>query len=589
MSRLRPTTPRTSRAHVVILENLVGSMDAGDSEHPGVVINRFRLAGHLCDATLRTTDGGVFLVHRLMMCTLSPFFAVLYTSSLARGTDVLLHGVSAHVLDKLIEFCYTHKVEINDNNVEELLVAADMFLVEDLMQMCCAHLEEQLTISNCLGLLLHAEWFYYPSHKEKIMQFVCEHFIEVIFQSEELMYMSYEFLYSLLSSDYLNVVDESTVLMAIIKWVEFNTEDRVRFAPHLFLCVRIGLCNPEPVEKVVSLHPWMAQFEDCRNALLRLTESQPWRWRPRAPNEVIFTVGGWAETRATSVMEIYDNRADRWHICVDDDIAPRAYHGLVVLKGLVYMIGGFDGELCFNTVQCYDPQKHVWEERSCMNMPRCYVSAAAVGGYIYAAGGFTGQTRTNSVEKYHPLMNQWYAVTAMHKRRSDACACGFNGKLYVAGGFTGTRVLNSVEMYDPTIDTWVYIEPMLSSRSGFRLLQFADTIYAIGGFDGALRLCTVERYNRLMNQWERAGCMRLGRSNFAAAVLEGSIYVMGGFNGTTTISDVERLDNETLTWIPSTPLGISRSAFSACVLKNSATCNRFAYCRILEKLESISN
>ncbi|CAN7997947.1 unnamed protein product, partial [Ixodes pacificus] len=476
-----------------------------------------------------------------------------------------------------------------------------MFLVEDLVQLCCSHLRRELSIGNSMGMYRVADHYYCPQFREKVIQYVCEHFSEITRQSEEFIHTPYEYLRSLLSMDELNVRNENYLLDVLRRWVDYNPTVRSSFLSSLFQGVRVGFCSPENLRSFVYSYPFMAQQSSCRQALYSLSQGGccSWgrdggpegamvaagsacghcgTWRPRMPSELMLVVGGWAETRATSVMEAYDVRANKWLICLDEDIMPRAYHGLVVLGDLLYMVGGFDGDTCFSSMQCYDLKRHVWLERSCMNLARCYVSVSTLGGHIYAAGGFTGQTRTNSVEKYFPRLNQWFVVSPMHKRRSDASSCAFNGKLYVAGGFTGTRVLSSVEVYDPAADSWTYMEPMLTARSGFRLVQYANAMYAIGGFDGSLRLNTVERYRTDLRRWETRTSMRLGRSNFAAAVLEDGIYIMGGFNGTTTVSDVECYSHHNDVWRTGAPLNISRSAFSACVLKGLGVTKQYSYC-----------
>lgn len=80
-----------------------------------------------------------------------------------------------------------------------------------------------------------------------------------------------------------------------------------------------------------------------------------------------------------SLWFLFNFRADRWFLSVHTDIMPRAYHGLVALDNLIYMIGGFDGDDHFNTVRCFDPVKKEWSERACMYHARCYVSVCVLG------------------------------------------------------------------------------------------------------------------------------------------------------------------------------------------------------------------
>jgi kelch-like protein 10 len=62
-----------------------------------------------------------------------------------------------------------------------------------------------------------------------------------------------------------------------------------------------------------------------------------------------------------------------------------------------------------------------------MHAKRCYVNVAAYDGVIYAMGGYDGNIRQSSAEKYSPELNQWTLIADMNAQRSDASATEFNG------------------------------------------------------------------------------------------------------------------------------------------------------------------
>ena len=62
---------------------------------------------------------------------------------------------------------------------------------------------------------------------------------------------------------------------------------------------------------------------------------------------------------------------------------------------------------------------------------RCYVSVAVLDGLIYAMGGYDGQNRQNTAEKYYPKKNQWSLIQPMNFQRSDASASAFEGICFV--------------------------------------------------------------------------------------------------------------------------------------------------------------
>uniref|UniRef100_A0A672G8Q6 Uncharacterized protein n=1 Tax=Salarias fasciatus TaxID=181472 RepID=A0A672G8Q6_SALFA len=58
-----------------------------------------------------------------------------------------------------------------------------------------------------------------------------------------------------------------------------------------------------------------------------------------------------------------------------------------------------------------------------MHVCRCYVTVTVLKGLIYALGGYDGQMHLDSAEHYQPESNQWTLIAPMRERRSGAgCA-----------------------------------------------------------------------------------------------------------------------------------------------------------------------
>ena len=151
--------------------------------------------------------------------------------------------------------------------------------------------------------------------------------------------------------------------------------------------------------------------------------------RPRLPHAVLLAIGGWSGGAPTNSMESYDARTVRWVSVTDEQEVPRAYHGVVFLRGSLYCVGGFDGVQYFNSVRRFDLAARRWHQAAPMHAQRCYVSVAALGGCVYAMGGYDGHTRLSSLERYQPEENQWTPLAPMHEQRSDASATVLHDKV----------------------------------------------------------------------------------------------------------------------------------------------------------------
>lgn len=551
------------------------------SIHSCLVFDELRRFGQLCDAVI-TVEHQEFPIHRAIMSASSPYFRALFTNSLdsMEKREVEIHGVTADIMQIIIDYAYTRRARIDQTNVERLLPAADQFLVHGLVRGCCDFLVGELEAGNCIGIFNFARAYFCHNLERTAYRFMMHNFSEVLNHSAEYTDLCVADVCEILSSDDLNVKNEEMAFMALLRWVDFDAENRKCHIAALLRTVRLGLLSTQYFVEKVKSHPYVKSNDKCKPLIIEtlkflydldmdddkdLDITNPLA-KPRVPHEVMFVVGGWSDGSPTNVVETYDTRADKWIVCETVDEGARAYHGTVTINLKIYVIGGFDGIEYFNSVRCFDPVAKTWSETAPMNAKRCYVSTAVCGESIYAMGGYDGNVRLNTAEQYFPERNQWSLIAPMHQQRSDANSTTLHNKIYVCGGFNGQECLNSAEYYDPIFNQWTMITPMRNRRSGVGVIAYGDQVYALGGFNGIARMNTAERYNTETDRWQTIPELYNPRSNFAVEVIDDMIFVVGGFNGVATIFNVECFDRSTDEWFDATDMNMYRSALSACVV-----------------------
>lgn len=82
---------------------------------------------------------------------------------------------------RLISFMYTGQIRVTEVTVCQLLPAATMFQVPNVIEACCAFLERQLDPTNAIGIANFAEQHGCVSLKQKANQFIERHFTQVRF------------------------------------------------------------------------------------------------------------------------------------------------------------------------------------------------------------------------------------------------------------------------------------------------------------------------------------------------------------------------------------------------------------------------
>jgi kelch-like protein 10 len=548
------------------------------SPHGFKIFNNLRKKKLLCDAVLRLEDGGDFPVHRVILSTCSPYFRTLFTTTLhsKEKTDILLGGLNSKTMNLILDYCYTRKVDINQENVLELLASADYLFLPELLELCCDFLRSILAPENCIGIMRFARYYNCPSLEEAARCFVMLNFVQILYQSDQLPELAPEELQAIIRSNELNVGFEELVWEAVVRWIDHDAENRKHHILELMKGVRLGLLDTQFLVDYVAKHPYVVENKKCRPILLDTlrhvyfndTEILTHDFdRPRNPYEILFVVGGISRRRLTNSIETYDPRANRW-VKIRDAVlmGSRVHHGTVVIGFNIYVIGGSDGRRCLNSCLCFNAVSKTWREVSPMLVCRCYVSTAALGELVYALGGYDGLRRQKKAERYDHQKNQWTPIAPMNIRRSDASATTLNGNIYIIGGYNGEEWLNSAEVYNPELNQWTLIPDMNIRRSGVSCVAYHGHVYAIGGFDGISRMRSVERYSPTTETWTTVPDMQHQRSNFRAEVIEDYIFVMGGFDGSTAINSVECYDGTSNKWFKVTAMNMCRSGMSSCII-----------------------
>ncbi|XP_068173606.1 kelch-like protein 10 [Antennarius striatus] len=503
-------------------------------------------------------------------------------------THFTIPDVSAEVMKILIDFAYSGSVYVTEDNVQELLIAADYLIVTDIIEACSNFLQRNLTPENCIGV---CRFTVSGPHVHKAHFLLMNKFEEVV-SSEEFLELSLQELTDILDSDELNVNDEKTVYKATVRWIDHEPEQRTSHLPALLSKARLALSSVDDIKTLMS-DPYLSNNTQCLQILenvLRLkhqlsNSTLPMRFcsnlaaRPRLPNTVIFAIGGCSTDGITNIMKVYDVSADCWLDITDNQEKPHCFHGTAFHDGFIYCIGGYDGKDFSNSVRKFDVKRRAWLEAAPMNQRRSNVSVACLDGYIYALGGYDGTFLLRTAERYRPEMNQWSLIAPMKDIRTDAGCAAFKKKIYVCGGLGGSIYFRSCEFYSPESDQWTSITDMSTRRNGLGVVLYDNRIFALGGYDGNKDLKSVEAYDPQTNEWHKITPMLTNHSNCGTAVINNKLFVMGGVKGFHKTNSVEYYDAKTNIWTKAGQMRTARRGVSCCAISNHPILKEYATSR----------
>ncbi len=376
------------------------------------VLHQMRRSALLTDVVL--SAGGVDLcAHKNVLAACSPYFYAMFTGFTEKTMDrVTLMDIDPDALVTLVDYAYTAKVEVNEDNVQTLLQAANLLQLVDVTEACCQFLQSQLHPTNCLGIRAFADLHGCQELMSQAEKYAETHFAEVL-DCDEFLALEVSQVAELISSDTITVPSEEKVYESVLAWVRHDEESRRCHLPVLMEHVRLPLLSREYIFQRVDGEALFESQPRCKDFIIEalkyhLASGDPAklayfngsdRTKPRQPiglPKVMLAIGGQAP-KAIRNVECYDFKEERWFQVTDMD-SRRCRCGVAVVRGKVYAVGGFNGALRVRTVDEYDPVKDKWSSVASMDARRSTLGVAVLNDKIYAVGGFDGSTGLNSAE-----------------------------------------------------------------------------------------------------------------------------------------------------------------------------------------------
>lgn len=540
-------------------------------------MNKMRLRTDFCDVGLRV-GGRVFRVHRLVLAASSPYFSALFSGRMSEADkdEVQILGVEAEVFEILVEFIYTGMINVSVENVQELIVAADMLQLAEVVSICGEFLKEHLEPSNCVGIYQFLEQIACVGMLEFTEDYIHVHFLEVCVL-EEFWGLSKDQLVKLLRSEELRIEDEYQVFTAAMDWVLQDVTRRKKYVVEVLDPVRFPLLSPQRLFKYiegisdfslrVALQTLLREYTEVskspkENKMYSLL--QPAKMRPRRKaRKYLYAIGGytrlqggrWSDSRALSCVERFDSFSQYW-TTVSSLHQARSGLGVAVLEGMIYVVGGEKDSMIFDCTERYDPVTKQWAAVASLNFPRCGVGVCPCHGALYALGGWIGSEIGKTMERYDPTENKWEIIGNMAVPRYYFGCCELQGFIYVIGGISAEGMeLRSAEVYDPISHRWTALPVMVTRRAYVGVACLNNCIYAVGGWNEALgSLETVEKYCPEEEKWIEVAPMAVARAGVSVSAVNGLLYAVGGrassrdFSAPVTVDSVEIYDPHLDTW-----------------------------------------
>ncbi|CDQ84058.1 unnamed protein product [Oncorhynchus mykiss] len=476
-------------------------------------LNLLRKRRVFTDVVLRAGNR-VFPCHRAVLASCSRYFEAMFNGGLreSRDAEVNFHdSLHPEVLELLLDYAYSARVIINEENAESLLEAGDMLQFHDIRDACSEFLEKNLAPSNCLGMMLLSDAHQCQRLYELSWRMCLANFA-TLNKTEDFLSLPKDKVQELVFSEELEVEDESLVYEAVIDWTYLLknvaseelvmghkvgreiVEDAVRCKMRILQNDGIvtGFCaRPRKVSQALLLLG--GQTFMCDKVYMidnKTKEITPKTDIPSPRKEcsacaigckVYVTGGRGSENGASKDMWVYDTLHDEWSKAAPMLVA-RFGHGTAELDHILYVtnkwilvaplregvsnaaVVGAKNKLFvfggtsvnrdkFPKVQCFDPVQNRWTvPASCPQLWR-YTAAAVVGNHVVVIGGDT-EFSASSAYRFNSETFQWSKFGDVMAKRISCHAVASGNRLYVVGGYFGAQRCKTLDCYDPSTDSW---------------------------------------------------------------------------------------------------------------------------------------
>ena len=221
---------------------------------------QFREQGEFIDVGLKVSEE-VFSAHRIVLAASSDYFHAMFAHGMKESNQEVIElkdeSISAAALKIVLDSIYSGDLQVSDENVFDVLVAADHLQVTSVVQQCCDYLQTQF-VQLRFDLLTYCRVSAIADrHNLKYLQEATQTKMASVYkeicESEEfLSHVDADQYTRLLCRDDLSAPSETFVFKSVMLWIKHKKEERISFAAKVIGAVRLGLVDIR--EMIEELH-----------------------------------------------------------------------------------------------------------------------------------------------------------------------------------------------------------------------------------------------------------------------------------------------------------------------------------------------
>ena len=232
---------------------------------------QFREQGEFIDVYLKVGEE-VFSAHRIVLAASSDYFHAMFAHGMKESNQEVIElkdeSISTAALKIVLDSIYSGDLQVNDENVLDVLVAADHLQVTSVVQQCCDYLQTQFVqlrfdVQTYCQICTIADRHGLIDLQEATQLKMASMYKDVCGNEEFLSHIDANQYSNLLNRDDLSAPSETFVFTSVMQWIKHKKEERMTVAAKVIGGVRLGLVdikevirelNTEEMQRVPEIH-----------------------------------------------------------------------------------------------------------------------------------------------------------------------------------------------------------------------------------------------------------------------------------------------------------------------------------------------
>lgn len=504
-------------------------------------LNDMRFDGRFIDTyfTVENEDHESIPCHKVVVATIDHFMEE-RLGHVDQNCRITVNDVKLTVLKMIINYTYTSRLEVCEENASEALMVACKMQHQSAIRKCSDFIKKKLNAHNCLSVMRAARDPSCEYLQKAATKFALKNFPEVS-RCQEFSELAPDEILDYLGDDNLNLRSEMEAFHALLKWLNYDLTIRESFLQDVIRAIRLPYVEPKQLQMEIEGHELVQRNNQCLDIIQEAKELQALirenkhtkepRCKPRrAYADVTFVVGG-KNKQQEWVQETcyYDSVRRKWYP-LSRFPSGNINYKVVSLHGDVYVIGGCDkGDNITGDVWRYIGLYDEWKQVASLKTPRFSHGVGVLHDRIYVVGGrekASGQP-LNAVERYGRQSDVWKTGEEMTYGVVDPVVTAHSRRLYVIGGYRSNGFV-MVQCFHLEKNAWTVIDDVSLTIEPSVAATLKSKIYLVGGKTEY----KVEVYNPHKGEVQTVGEMPHAEAHtrelYSATVTNRKINVTGG-------------------------------------------------------------